>query len=139
MNFIVERSIGKVFTAGRNMDDLQKEMDFFRDKNIFSVADLSIEGVEKGPKEVLEYNKEETMGILRAVATDARHSMALKVTAMTYIEVLKDLNVVQKKLYDMFVDIAGYDLKASITKAQVLVGPVTPMAGQGIPSSEARI
>ena len=120
VNFVVEHTIGKVFTAGKTMDDLEKEMTFFKDKNIFSVADLSIEGVEKGTKELLESNKEQTVAILRALSTDPRHSMALKVTAMTYMPVLKELNVGQKKLYDMFVDIAGYDTNVSVSKAQVL-------------------
>ena len=44
--------MGKVFTAGRNIDELTKEMENFREKKIYSVADLSIEGIEKGPKEV---------------------------------------------------------------------------------------
>ncbi len=126
MNFVVERSIGKVFTAGKSMEDLEKEMTFFREKNIFSVADLSIEGVDKGTKELLDANKEQTVAMLRAVSTDARHSMALKVTAMTYMSVLKELNVGQKTLYEMFVDIAGYDSNASVTKAQVHVNPRPP-------------
>lgn len=44
--------MGKVFTAGRDLDDLAKEMQEFQSKKIYSVADLSIEGIEKGPKEV---------------------------------------------------------------------------------------
>ena len=47
--------MGKVFTAGRNLDDLAKEMQEFQEKKIYSVADLSIEGIEKGPKEVCLY------------------------------------------------------------------------------------
>jgi len=45
--------------------------------------------------------------------------MALKVTALTYLKVLKALNAGQKRLYDIFVEIAGYDLNAIVTKQQV--------------------
>lgn len=45
--------------------------------------------------------------------------MALKVTALTYLPVLKSFNVGQKRLYDLFVDIAGFNLDAYITKDQV--------------------
>lgn len=45
--------------------------------------------------------------------------MAMKVTAMTYLQVLKDFNVGQKRLYDMFVDISGFELDSFITKDQV--------------------
>ena len=45
--------------------------------------------------------------------------MALKVTALTYLPVLKDLSSGQQRLYNMFVEIAGYDLNAHITKPQV--------------------
>lgn len=49
---IIEKTMGKVFTAGRSIDDLSKEIKDFQRRNIYSVADLSIEGIEKGPKEV---------------------------------------------------------------------------------------
>ena len=45
--------MGKVFTAGRTLEDLEKEMKQFKDRNIYSVADLSIEGIEKASKEVI--------------------------------------------------------------------------------------
>lgn len=67
----------------------------------------------------MDNNAEQTIGILRAVSGDPKHSMALKVSSMTYLWVLKELNVGQKKLYDMFVEIAGYSPNASVTKAQV--------------------
>ena len=51
--YCIEKTMGKVFTAGRNLDDLAKEMQEFQEKKIYSVADLSIEGIEKGPKEVI--------------------------------------------------------------------------------------
>jgi hypothetical protein len=68
----------------------------------------------------LEANKEQTVGILRAVANDPKHTMALKVTALTYIRTLKELNAGQKRLYDLFVEIAGYDFNAHISKSQVI-------------------
>lgn len=52
--FVIEKTMGKVFTAGKNLDDLSKEIQDFQSKNIYSVADLSIEGIEKGPKEVIQ-------------------------------------------------------------------------------------
>ena len=45
--------------------------------------------------------------------------MALKVTALTYIRTLKELNAGQKRIYDMFVEIAGSKFNAHITKPQV--------------------
>ena len=69
----------------------------------------------------MEANKEQTVGILRAVTNDPKHTMALKVTALTYIRILKELNAGQKKIYDMFVEIAGYDIHAHITKPQVTI------------------
>ena len=45
--------------------------------------------------------------------------MALKVTALTYISVIKSLNIGQKRLYDLFLDIAGPEIEASITKEQL--------------------
>ena len=45
--------------------------------------------------------------------------MALKVTALTYLRILRGLNVGQKRLYDMFAEIAGYKLDAFVTKEQV--------------------
>ena len=62
---------------------------------------------------------EQTIGILRAVTSDPKHTMALKVTALTYLRILRGLNVGQKRLYDLFVEIAGYSLDAFVTKAQV--------------------
>ena len=67
----------------------------------------------------MEANKEQTVGILRAVTNDPKHTMALKVTALTYIQTLKELNAGQKRIYDMFVEIAGYEFNAHITKLQV--------------------
>lgn len=52
MNFVVEKTIGKVFTAGSSIDDLTKEMEMLAQKNIYSVADLSIEDVGNASKEV---------------------------------------------------------------------------------------
>lgn len=44
--------------------------------------------------------------------------MALKVTAMVHLDILKEFNTEQKKLYDFFVDIAGYGTNTFITKGQ---------------------
>jgi len=52
VNFVVEKTIGKVFTAGKSIEDLIKEMNMLAQKNIHSVADLSIEDVGNAPKEV---------------------------------------------------------------------------------------
>jgi hypothetical protein len=52
VNFVVEKTIGKVFTAGKSIEDLTKEMDILAQKNIHSVADLSIEDVGNASKEV---------------------------------------------------------------------------------------
>lgn len=53
VNFILEKTIGKVFTAGSSVEDLNKEMELLSKMNINSVADLSIEDVGNAPKEVL--------------------------------------------------------------------------------------
>ena len=52
VNFVIERTIGKVFTAGGTLDTLAKEMDELVRKKVYSVADLSIEDVGNAPKEV---------------------------------------------------------------------------------------
>ncbi len=57
--------------------------------------------------------------MLKAVTVNPQHTMALKVTALTHLSNLRELNVGLKKLYDMFVDIAGYELDAFVTKKQV--------------------
>jgi len=44
--------MGKVFTAGGNLDDLSKDMQSLADKKVYSVADLSIEDVGNASKEV---------------------------------------------------------------------------------------
>ena len=50
---MIEKTIGKVFTAGGTLDDLAKEMDLLLKKKVYSVADLSIEDVGNAPKEVI--------------------------------------------------------------------------------------
>jgi len=67
----------------------------------------------------LDQNAENNVDILKALANHPRHTMALKVTALTYMPILKALNVGQRRLYEMFVDITGYDVDAYITKPQV--------------------
>ncbi len=57
--------------------------------------------------------------MLKAVTINPKHTMALKVTALTYLPVLKAFNAGQRKLYEMFVELGGYDFNASITKTQV--------------------
>ncbi len=52
MNFMLENTIGKVFTAGSTLDDLTREMNALAEKKVYSVADLSIEDVGNAPKEV---------------------------------------------------------------------------------------
>lgn len=68
----------------------------------------------------MDGNSEQTIAILRAVSNDPKHTLAVKVTSMTYQYVLREINVGQKKLYDMFVELAGYGLNASVTKPQVI-------------------
>jgi hypothetical protein len=68
----------------------------------------------------LDKNAEETIAILRAIAGDPKSTLAIKVTSMTTQNVLLEMNVGQKRLYDMFVEIAGYDVNAYITKKQVI-------------------
>ena len=50
---MIERSIGRVFTAGKSLDELSKEINFYENKKVKSTADLSIEGIEDGPQEVI--------------------------------------------------------------------------------------
>lgn len=69
----------------------------------------------------MDSNAEQTIAILRAVSGDPKHTLAIKVTSMTYQWVLRELNTGQKKLYDMFVEIAGYNLNASVNKTQVIM------------------
>ena len=49
---MIEKTIGKVFTAGVTLEALSKEMDALAQKKIYSVADLSIEDVGNAPKSV---------------------------------------------------------------------------------------
>ena len=44
--------MGKVFTAGKTLDDLNREIMHLSKRNVNSVADLSIEDVGNSPKEV---------------------------------------------------------------------------------------
>jgi len=119
VNYVLEKTMGKVFTAGCTLNDLSRDMEKLAQKKVYSVADLSIEDVGNLPKEYLDANKQQNVSLLNTVASDPRQTMALKVTSFTYLWVLKEFNVGQKRLYDMFVDIAGPGLDASITKAQV--------------------
>ena len=67
----------------------------------------------------MESNKEQIINILRVINTDPKHSLAIKITSLTFTKIIKELNTAQKRLYDLFVEIAGYDENAFITKAQV--------------------
>jgi hypothetical protein len=53
------------------------------------------------------------------INNDPKHSMAIKITSLTFARVIRELNAAQQKLYELFVDIAGYDVNAFITKDQV--------------------
>ena len=53
VNFVLERTIGKVFTAGGTVDDLAKDMEALLHRNVYSATDLSIEDVGNAPKEVI--------------------------------------------------------------------------------------
>ena len=52
VNFVIEKTIGKVFTAGGTIDDLEKDMETLLHRKVYSIADLSIEDVSNAPKEV---------------------------------------------------------------------------------------
>jgi len=56
VNFCIEQTIGKVFTAGITLDDLSKDMEALVAKKVYSVADLSIEDVGNAPREVLFFS-----------------------------------------------------------------------------------
>ena len=64
----------------------------------------------------MDANKDQSTDTLRAISEDTQNTMAMKVTAMTYLHVLKSFNVGQKRLYDIFVDLSGFELDAYITK-----------------------
>lgn len=64
-------------------------------------------------------NRDQSTDTLRAVSENTMNTMAMKVTAMTYLSVLKNFNASQKRLYDMFVDLSGYKLNAFVTKDNV--------------------
>lgn len=64
----------------------------------------------------MDANKDQSTDTLRAISENTLNTMAMKVTAMTYLHILKSFNVGQKRLYDLFVELAGYELDAYITK-----------------------
>jgi len=137
-NMIIYNTFGKVFTAGHNLQTLENDIRYFSERKIHTLADLSIESLEKsGKNEYFEKNLAEILKLIEFMGKHECHFVSIKITSLIEQNALKALNLEQEKLNTLISENNGILLSPNFElRKDIFANKIQEKFGKNISENE---